>query len=391
MKKGQQSGKTGRADRTQYPMWSVTRCERTEVPPLRDGDNTTQPYRSRTVTTTECVRIVQIPIDIGETNFSVEPIPDKTERKISSKTIMHGVPVVSGLTAEGGLLCNGIQTTPEMTETTTLITTTTTAYNVLEIDNEAPDIKTPDSAIILNTPCDQEYQERQKQNKRYVIIDKKPSPTSTGQIPGHVVKLIDIVMPGETGGEKQEHLEKITKIYDENNACEGTIASISKTYEIQNEPIERYVRTYHNRYFREEKEKAETLERRKIEQQTVYSNHNTNEVRLYDDQMLPERIRLPLQQYFENNVSHGSLTRTSHYTINKIQQKKESKRKNTNKKGINEADILTAAIQGPKIMGNMKFGDAHMDYPVSSAYEGPLDETDRIRDIEGEPLEQHVT
>lgn len=56
-------------------MWSVTRCERTEVPPLRDGDNTTQPYRSRTVTTTECVRIVQIPIDIGETNFSVEPIP----------------------------------------------------------------------------------------------------------------------------------------------------------------------------------------------------------------------------------------------------------------------------------------------------------------------------
>ncbi|KHJ92160.1 hypothetical protein OESDEN_07957 [Oesophagostomum dentatum] len=55
-------------------------------------------------------------------------------------------------------------------------------------------------------------------------------------------------------------------------------------------------------------------------------------------------------------------------------------------------DIAEAAKTiGVKISGFFKRGPAHLDYPVSEVYEGPLDSTNRISDIEGEPISHHVS
>ncbi|KAE9416397.1 hypothetical protein Angca_000429, partial [Angiostrongylus cantonensis] len=56
-----------------------------------------------------------------------------------------------------------------------------------------------------------------------------------------------------------------------------------------------------------------------------------------------------------------------------------------------QIDLADAAKTfGDKITGLFKKGAAHLDYPVSELYEGPLDSTERIDDIQGEPLTHHV-
>uniref|UniRef100_A0A1I7VJF2 VOC domain-containing protein n=1 Tax=Loa loa TaxID=7209 RepID=A0A1I7VJF2_LOALO len=43
---------------------------------------------------------------------------------------------------------------------------------------------------------------------------------------------------------------------------------------------------------------------------------------------------------------------------------------------------------GAKITGLFKRGPAHLDYPTSGPYDGPLASTSLAWDVEGEPLQQ---
>ncbi|VDN54097.1 unnamed protein product [Dracunculus medinensis] len=55
--------------------------------------------------------------------------------------------------------------------------------------------------------------------------------------------------------------------------------------------------------------------------------------------------------------------------------------------------MVTDAAQafGAKITGLFKKGPAYLDYPKSEPYEGRIMLTDRIAEVEQEPLEQHVS
>uniref|UniRef100_A0A1I7VJC0 Ald_Xan_dh_C2 domain-containing protein n=1 Tax=Loa loa TaxID=7209 RepID=A0A1I7VJC0_LOALO len=55
-------------------------------------------------------------------------------------------------------------------------------------------------------------------------------------------------------------------------------------------------------------------------------------------------------------------------------------------------DVENAAqALGAKITGLFKRGPAHLDYPTSGPYDGPLASTSLAWDVEGEPLQQHVS
>ncbi|TKR59765.1 hypothetical protein L596_029392 [Steinernema carpocapsae] len=44
-----------------------------------------------------------------------------------------------------------------------------------------------------------------------------------------------------------------------------------------------------------------------------------------------------------------------------------------------------------RVNGLFKKSPAHLDYPSSGVYEGPIDETGRAHDVDGEPLDHHVS
>ncbi|CAI4220386.1 unnamed protein product, partial [Auanema sp. JU1783] len=56
-----------------------------------------------------------------------------------------------------------------------------------------------------------------------------------------------------------------------------------------------------------------------------------------------------------------------------------------------EQDITEKAKSfGDKITGLFKKGPAHLDYPTSESYDGPLSSTDRASEVHGDPLTHHV-
>ncbi|VDK43868.1 unnamed protein product [Anisakis simplex] len=209
------------------PVWSVTRRQRTEVSPLRDAETGTQSYRSRTMTTTERVQVVQTPVEADGTDFSVEVLSStafskldtkcagsnvsgQNERWIESTTMRHeagGIPVVGGITASGVPLYSGIWYSPESTETTTIITTTTTTYRVFEVesDESAGEENGKESELTINFPLECESSKHADIEGEvpdgepfYVVIGKKDTLSPVTTPPEHVVKTVDInVIPTE--------------------------------------------------------------------------------------------------------------------------------------------------------------------------------------------------
>uniref|UniRef100_A0AAF5Q7A5 Uncharacterized protein n=2 Tax=Wuchereria bancrofti TaxID=6293 RepID=A0AAF5Q7A5_WUCBA len=58
---------------------------------------------------------------------------------------------------------------------------------------------------------------------------------------------------------------------------------------------------------------------------------------------------------------------------------------------VGEVFTDTAQAFGAKITGLFKRGPAHLDYPTSGPYDGPLASTSLASDVEGEPLQQYVS
>ncbi|EJW70875.1 hypothetical protein WUBG_18218, partial [Wuchereria bancrofti] len=58
---------------------------------------------------------------------------------------------------------------------------------------------------------------------------------------------------------------------------------------------------------------------------------------------------------------------------------------------VGEVFTDTAQALGAKITGLLKRGPAHLNYPTSGPYDGPLASTSLASDVEGEPLQQYVS
>ncbi|KAI6232939.1 hypothetical protein M3Y99_00953700 [Aphelenchoides fujianensis] len=135
-----------------YPTWRVMRRERTELGPKRaasgreteeDETGDEEFVQSRTVTTTERVQILQMPLEVrGEefarySNFVYSPTGETTRQVNSTTTVIEAgsLPVISGVTKDGRSLQGGMLKTNRQKQTTTVITTTTTTYKVIDDPN----------------------------------------------------------------------------------------------------------------------------------------------------------------------------------------------------------------------------------------------------------------
>ncbi|EGT45144.1 hypothetical protein CAEBREN_23722 [Caenorhabditis brenneri] len=140
--------RTGRE--LERPRWTVTRREETRHSPSRS----TSPFQSRSVTTTERVHIVQLPV--------------------SENSQAEGVPLIGALTASGVPLFNGILFNRDTKQTTTIITTTTTTYKILEVsdsDSLSDDYELVDDNTLT---VDVDLTERAT-SPSYVIVSKTES------------------------------------------------------------------------------------------------------------------------------------------------------------------------------------------------------------------------
>uniref|UniRef100_A0A0R3RLP1 63 kDa sperm flagellar membrane protein n=1 Tax=Elaeophora elaphi TaxID=1147741 RepID=A0A0R3RLP1_9BILA len=265
------------------PIWSVTRRQRTELSPRRDDETgATQSFSSRTVTTTERVQMIPVPVNFDLRMDVLTPI-GKSERYLATTTITnesHNIPIIGGITLDGVPICTGLNVVPKTTKTkqvkTTMTSTTTTTYSVIEIDDSEEELKVeteeqtePGSTqITLDFPLDYEVVDfedvvagssTEEKKHVYVVVGKKDSPTRTADAADYIVKMIDIDLPSSESKDSPS-IERISDAEIEGlseaeegyidrhdyDAHEGTIASTSLTNEINQEPIHRYVTVYHN-------------------------------------------------------------------------------------------------------------------------------------------------
>ncbi|CAL2029314.1 unnamed protein product [Caenorhabditis brenneri] len=167
--------RTGRE--LERPRWTVTRREETRHSPSRS----TSPFQSRSVTTTERVHIVQLPVS---ENSQVSPAHilalsphGNTSQSVSSivtTSQAEGVPLIGALTASGVPLFNGILFNRDTKQTTTIITTTTTTYKILEVsdsDSLSDDYELVDDNTLT---VDVDLTERAT-SPSYVIVSKTES------------------------------------------------------------------------------------------------------------------------------------------------------------------------------------------------------------------------
>nr|CAD2129242.1 unnamed protein product [Meloidogyne enterolobii] len=185
--------------RTGVPQWSITRRERTEMtPPGRsssrsgteggdsDSDSGGGIYRARTVTSTERVQIVQMPMELSQVSseqlemISLSPETEASREVCTTTTTIEAgaVPIVGGLTSSGVPIVSGIFLNRESRRTTTIITTTKTTYKILEdtSDDDLEFVQMPESTISTSTAT------TIKEKDDFLIINKTDSSiTSTSE------------------------------------------------------------------------------------------------------------------------------------------------------------------------------------------------------------------
>ncbi|CAB3408144.1 unnamed protein product, partial [Caenorhabditis bovis] len=120
------------------PRWTVTRREETRHSPSRP----TSPFQSRSVTTTERVHIVQLPVtdtsQLSPAHILALSPHGNTSQSVSSIVTTNqaeGIGLIGAVTASGVPLHNGIIFNRDTKQTTTIITTTTTTYKILEVSD----------------------------------------------------------------------------------------------------------------------------------------------------------------------------------------------------------------------------------------------------------------
>ncbi|VDO58545.1 unnamed protein product [Haemonchus placei] len=156
----------------------------------------------------------------------------------------------------------------------------------------------------------------------------------------------------------------------------GPLADTSRREDIESQPLRTVVTVYHSGRSDVPLEKAAVITEEVPPVKDVYYEYPTTAVYEGPLDSTPRTDDIygePLTQYV--SVYHSG---RSDEPVPKPEEE--------------HIDIADAAKAfGEKVTGLFRRGPAHLDYPVSERYEGPLDSTPRTDDIYGEPLTHHVT
>uniref|UniRef100_A0A183CPS6 Uncharacterized protein n=1 Tax=Globodera pallida TaxID=36090 RepID=A0A183CPS6_GLOPA len=191
------------------PVWSITRRERKEVTPpagrSREGSEeaTDSVYQSRTMTSTERVQIVQMPLELSEASveqlrmLTLSPRTEASREVCTTSTTIEAgsVPLIGGVTNNGVHLINGVYLHGESRQTTTIITTTTTSYKILEDEASGDEFEMIDfedkaqpSALSLEMPL----RISSRTDDEFVMVKEgtESSITSTSEDEGPVAAIL---------------------------------------------------------------------------------------------------------------------------------------------------------------------------------------------------------
>ncbi|CAG9531699.1 unnamed protein product, partial [Cercopithifilaria johnstoni] len=360
-----------------------------------------------------------------------------------------GIPLCTGL-----YVVPKTTETKEVRTTMTTTTTTTYSVIEIDDSEEELKVETeektePESTqITLDFPLDYEVLDfedlmaessAEEKERLYVVVGKKDSPTRTADAADYVVKMIDIDLASSESKDSPS-IEAISDAEIEGlsetegytgrhdyDACEGTIASTSRISEKDQKAMDRYVTVYKNGASSRKPDPEEeriskeistvvaklsgAYKRASVEgEHTVYTDERTETEHDASWQMKesPRRLKstytVRFSDPFRIEADDSSWTRKQKHSETTFQKAKnhqgqisdEEKRGKEEQTQTKRKDITEEPRQkkpfAPKIItGLFKKGDVYPDYPVTEAYEGPIDTTYRTSDVEAEPIEQLVT
>ncbi|KAE9416398.1 hypothetical protein Angca_000430, partial [Angiostrongylus cantonensis] len=181
--------------------------------------------------------------------------------------------------------------------------------------------------------------------------------------------------------------------YPTTTAYEGPLDSTQRIDDIQGEPLTHHVTVYHSGRSDEPAPKPDEAHIDLADAAKTFGDKITGLFKKgaahldYPVSELYEAYEGPLDSTQRIDDIHGEPL-THHVTVYHSGRSDEP----APKRDETHIDLADAAKTfGDKITGLFKKGAAHLDYPVSELYEGPLDSTQRIDEIQGEPLTHHVT
>ncbi|EYB92807.1 hypothetical protein Y032_0189g1168, partial [Ancylostoma ceylanicum] len=360
---------------SERPTWTVTRRERTELSPLRS----TSPFQSRTVTTTERVQILQMPITLTDEQvaparlLALSPHGNTSQSVSSTVTTMQGegTPLISGITATGVPLFNGILFCPEARHTTTIITTTTTTYRMIEVsdsDSLSDDFEVVDDNTLT---VDVSLVPSRTASPQYMIVGKTESEAPTSPVTRSTMNI---------------DLEFAPKV-------------ISRTEELEEKPIMELVSVYHSG----------------VSEQNgnVLSDGGTPDERskeVYANDQIPSTSDGENAAMIQSNgdvktVSTSSededivIVGTDMVGIISSGSSFSGDRGERAEKSPSDTDYFDQ-LTSPMSEGLLEEYEQveepstptiYHGFPSTAAYEGPLDSTSPIKDLKDEPITHHVS
>ncbi|VDO56793.1 unnamed protein product, partial [Haemonchus placei] len=424
------------------PTWTVTRRERTELSPLRS----TSPFQSRTVTTTERVQILQMPINLTEQQIeparllALSPHGNPTQSVSSTVTTLaaEGIPLISGVTSDGASLFQGILYCPESRHTTTIITTTTTTYRMVEVsdsDSLSDDFELVDSSTLtVDVPL---VTSRTSSPSQYMIVAKKeteaplsPVLRSTMNIdlelfPKRIERAKELdekplveevsvyhsgVSSDHDGTQSTSELEKvespeiytqedITSASDKDYGINIRSSSDLKTISTSSDDedlvlIEREMVQMTTSESSIGDEKYGDLKEKGTEESIQMTSERAEETQGMTTadvaKMFSEKITRMLQKQPATMDYSPSQMLTRRVTLTETQEDIETKTV-TEEIFLRESQLPSTDEDQSMLKGVESIEKKYYGYPSTSSYEGPLDSFMRTSDIYGEPLKQYVT
>uniref|UniRef100_A0A7E4WCW8 Chitin-binding type-2 domain-containing protein n=1 Tax=Panagrellus redivivus TaxID=6233 RepID=A0A7E4WCW8_PANRE len=395
----------------QSPRWTVTRKQRTDVSPVRGPPGVAssaidpEHYQQRTITSTERVHVVQVPLEVSTDNpetvyLSLSPTGNNSQHIESTTTTIEagGVPIVGALTKDGIPIYNGIYYNPQQRQTTTIITTTTTTYMMLDDDSETSDDfdrvseeEHTQQQITVDLPLLISGEATEASEDEFVIIDKQETPRNNDNVA--YIKVSDS-HPHLTGFEDQpERMMSSTDTYitspplssDQSPPAELTSASNSTPGQIS-----------------PKSPSSPTKEYEVVEQSQQFYDYPSSESGKASPEHSPDPAALTDSANVYDSGVFGNVKRPSPYPEpHRYDGPLASTSRASDAAGLPLFEHVNAYHPGTSYeydhddtTKNPKksFESApYYDYPTNVLYQGPVASTSRSSEIYGDPLSQYVS
>jgi hypothetical protein len=395
----------------QNPTWTVTRRQRMEVSPKRTPNIPAEvidpeQYQQRTITSTERIQIVQIPIEVTDDNpadlyLSLSPTATTNQQVESTTTTIEagGIPVIGAVTKDSVPIFNGIYQNSQHRQTTTIITTTTTTYVMLDDSSQTSDeyerlSDDEPTQLTIDMPMLASDTDKDSEDE-YVIINKTETEP---KIDKTEIQIVDSHPHLLSYQNEEQRLDSRAETYITSPRSSSQSPNFELTSEDERNTPTPILQTPHG-FGDYEIIDRDVSQRKDQHLGKPSSGSKINEFfkkgAAHQDYPTTEIYEGPIASTsratdvdgtpLETHVSVYHSGRSDIPAATPAHIEREQKPAETEDFGYKAAKL------GSKITGFFKKGAAHQDYPTTEIYEGPMASTSRATDVDGTPLETHVS